>query len=199
MDLGVSRAGSTVTYFRCTRRLQEETYLVQHEVSKRHGKLKGKHLRHALNWHNVVCGYHQSDPHAWPTTVTAASLRAAEILGGYCEQVAEVITKFAAEIQKRETAAKEDKTEKKDGRTQGNHIDALRRMWPLEQFCSRCTPSGWTPPLCARIASFVIPFRGWRQKPNSSLFGAPCRCWSACLCASVVSLRMLTARSGCLL
>ncbi|CAK8999582.1 Uncharacterized protein (Fragment) [Durusdinium trenchii] len=119
--------------------LQEETYLVQHEVSKRHGKLKGKHLRHALNWHNVVCGYHQSDPQAWPTTVTAASLRAAEILGGYCEQVAEVITKFAAEIQKRETAAKEDKTEKKDGRTQGNHIDALRRM-SCEDFLGAVPP-----------------------------------------------------------
>eukprot|EP00913_Durusdinium_trenchii_P014787 g13869.t1 len=117
----------------------EETYLVQHEVSKRHGKLKGKHLRHALNWHNVVCGYHQSDPQAWPTTVTAASLRAAEILGGYCEQVAEVITKFAAEIQKRETAAKEDKTEKKDGRTQGNHIDALRRM-SCEDFLGAVPP-----------------------------------------------------------
>lgn len=31
-------------------RLQEENFLVQHDLSKQHGKLKGKHLRHAINW-----------------------------------------------------------------------------------------------------------------------------------------------------
>lgn len=34
--------------------LQAENYLVNHEQSKTHGKLRGKHLRHALNWQNLV-------------------------------------------------------------------------------------------------------------------------------------------------
>ena len=33
------------------------SYLINHEESKRQGKLKGKHLRHALNWKNVRNAY----------------------------------------------------------------------------------------------------------------------------------------------
>ena len=76
--------------------LQEENYLVQHEASKRHGKLKGKHLRLALNWANLQSAFARTEPTAWPTTVSAAAMKAADLLGKYCEGVTDVINKFVA-------------------------------------------------------------------------------------------------------
>ena len=75
--------------------LQEENYLVNHEESKRHGKLKGKHLRHALNWHNITRAWENHSFDAWPTGITSEALRAAEIIGQHCEGVAAVVKAFA--------------------------------------------------------------------------------------------------------
>ncbi|CAE7251650.1 unnamed protein product [Symbiodinium sp. CCMP2456] len=69
-------------------KLQEELYLVQHEESKRHGKLKGKHLRHALNWHNLLASFQGHAPEAWPTGIALPAMRAAALLGEHCEAVA---------------------------------------------------------------------------------------------------------------
>ncbi|CAK9089942.1 Uncharacterized protein (Fragment), partial [Durusdinium trenchii] len=94
---------------------REETFLVQHELSKRHGKLKGKHLRHALNWHNVLCSFLQRDPQAWPTTVSVSALRAAELLGA-------------------------ERREKDAVRTHGDQIVAMRRM-DAEDFINAVPPA----------------------------------------------------------
>eukprot|EP00438_Fugacium_kawagutii_P019338 Skav202389 [mRNA] locus=scaffold1406:409279:411123:- [translate_table: standard] len=71
--------------------LQEENYLVNHEESKRHGKLKGKHLRHALNWLNLINCWTSAEFNAWPTGITKDALKAAELIGQHCEGVAAVI------------------------------------------------------------------------------------------------------------
>ena len=76
--------------------LQEETYLVNHEQSKKHGKLKGKHLRHALNWQNLVNAWQPAEVAAWPTGITQMSLTAADLIGQHCEGVAAVVQSFAA-------------------------------------------------------------------------------------------------------
>ena len=122
---------------------QEETFLVQHELSKRHGKLKGKHLRHALNWHNVLCSFLQRDPQAWPTTVSVSALRAAELLGDYCELVAEATSKFAAELGRKDGAGKDEKAERREKdavRTHGDQIVAMRRM-DAEDFINAVPPA----------------------------------------------------------
>lgn len=74
--------------------LQEENYLVQHEASKRDGKLKGKHLRIALNWANLQSAFAQADPAAWPCEIPASAMQAAELLGRYCEGVTDTIHEF---------------------------------------------------------------------------------------------------------
>lgn len=74
--------------------LQEENYLVQHEASKRHGKLKGKHLRLALNWANLQSAFAGVEPTAWPTQIPASAMQAAELLGRYCEGVTDTIYEF---------------------------------------------------------------------------------------------------------
>jgi hypothetical protein len=85
-----------VAHFDHHANLQEENYLVQHEASKRHGKLKGKHLRLALNWANLQSAFAATEPTAWPTTVSASAMQAADLLGKYCEGVTDVIYKFIA-------------------------------------------------------------------------------------------------------
>ena len=85
-----------VAHFDHHANLQEENYLVQHEASKRHGKLKGKHLRLALNWTNLQSAFAATEPTAWPTTVSASAMQAADLLGKYCEGVTDVIYKFIA-------------------------------------------------------------------------------------------------------
>ena len=61
--------------------LQEEKYLVNHEESKRHRKLKAKHLRHALSWLQLINSWAPLDFNAWPTGVTGNALKAAELIG----------------------------------------------------------------------------------------------------------------------
>eukprot|EP00434_Breviolum_minutum_P007178 symbB.v1.2.006335.t1/scaffold378.1/size217351/13 len=62
-------------------RLQEGKFLVQHDLSKQHGKLKGKRLRHAINWHNLTCAFSGADAVMWPTSVTRQSSQAAGLIG----------------------------------------------------------------------------------------------------------------------
>ena len=76
--------------------LQEENYLVRHEASKRHGKLKGKHLRHAMNFHNVLLAFAEQDPRTWPTGISATCMRAADLLGRHFEGVADAVQAQAA-------------------------------------------------------------------------------------------------------
>ena len=76
--------------------LQEENYLVNQEESKRHGKLKGKHLRHALNWLNLINAWGPAAYNHWPTGVTQDALKAAELIGRHCEGVAALVKSFTA-------------------------------------------------------------------------------------------------------
>ena len=107
--------------------LQEENYLVQHEDSKRHGKLKGKHLRHALNWHNLIHAHAGTQFDAWPTSLSVEALQAAELIGQHCEKVAEKIHVFAASL-KNERPAQPPPAEAARQRTHGAHISELRTL-----------------------------------------------------------------------
>lgn len=71
--------------------LQQENYLVQHEASKWHGKLKGKHARLALNLHSAFAVV---EPNVWPTTIPATAMQVADLLGCYCEGVTDTINEF---------------------------------------------------------------------------------------------------------
>ena len=68
-------------------RLQEGKFLVQHDLSKQHGKLKGKRLRHAINWHNLTCAFSGADAVMWPTSVTRQSSQAAGLIGEFGSKV----------------------------------------------------------------------------------------------------------------
>ena len=65
---------------------QDENYLADHEATKVHGKLKGKHIRHSLNILNIENAFASRDPLSWQTTVEEKHLRAAELLGAHCEK-----------------------------------------------------------------------------------------------------------------
>lgn len=110
--------------------LQEENYLVNHEESKRHGKLKGKHLRHALNWLNLVNAWGDHDFNQWPTGVTHDALKAAELIGRHCEGVANVVKSFATKPAKVDPA---DQLAAANGEAvprQGNRLVALLALAP---------------------------------------------------------------------
>ena len=110
--------------------LQEENYLVQHEDSKRHGKLKGKHLRHALNWHNLIHAHAGAQFDAWPTSLSVEALQAAELIGQHCEKVAAKINTFAASLKTttHEIPPQPPPAEAARQRTHGAHISELRTL-----------------------------------------------------------------------
>ena len=110
--------------------LQEENYLVQHEDSKRHGKLKGKHLRHALNWHNLINAHAGTQFDAWPTCLSVEALQAAELIGQHCEKVAAKINIFAASLKNttQERPPQPPPAEAVRQRTHGALISELRTL-----------------------------------------------------------------------
>ena len=110
--------------------LQEENYLVQHEDSKSHGKLKGKHLRHALNWHNLINAHAGTQFDAWPTCLSVEALQAAELIGRHCEKVAAKINIFAASLKNttHERPPQPPPAEAARQRTHGALISELRTL-----------------------------------------------------------------------
>ena len=78
--------------------LQEEHYLVDHERSKYHGKLKGKHLRLALNFQNVMNAFTAGmTVKEWDRNVSSKCLQAAMLVGSYQDAVTKAFAKFAKE------------------------------------------------------------------------------------------------------
>ena len=65
--------------------MQDENYLSDHEATKVHGKLKGKHIRHSLNILNIENAFASRSPLFWQTTVDEKHMRAAELVGAHCE------------------------------------------------------------------------------------------------------------------
>lgn len=67
---------------------------MQHEASKRHGKLKGKRLRLALNWANLRAAFAGVEPNVWPTTIPATAMQVADLLGRDCDGVTDAVNEF---------------------------------------------------------------------------------------------------------
>jgi len=88
--------------------LQEEAYLVHHEESKREGKLKGKHLRHALNWTNMINARTGVPFNQWNTTVSENALKAALLLGTFFETVSTAYAQFVKNTQQQKRADREN-------------------------------------------------------------------------------------------
>ncbi|CAK0821270.1 unnamed protein product [Prorocentrum cordatum] len=68
---------------------QVDAHLVKHEEAKKHGKLKGKHLRHALNWANVTNALGDTAFDAWNTAIDLNAIKAAQLIGDFSEKFAE--------------------------------------------------------------------------------------------------------------
>jgi len=82
--------------------LQEEHYLVDHERSKHHGKLKGKHLRLALNFQNIMNVFTAGmTVEGWNRNVSSTCLKAALLVGAYQDEVSKFFAKFAKEHSQR--------------------------------------------------------------------------------------------------
>ena len=76
--------------------LQEEYYLVDHEKSKYHGNLKGKHLRLALNFQNILNAFvPDMTVEGWNRKISSTSLRAALLVGTCQDAVSNFFTNFA--------------------------------------------------------------------------------------------------------
>lgn len=112
--------------------LQQENFLVQHETSKRHGKLKGKHLRFALNWTNLLHAFAGAEPRAWPTQIPATAMQAADLLGRYCEGITDTVYEFVRRS-KSAGEASGAPTMPKELRGQMGRMTSLLQM-SLEQF-----------------------------------------------------------------
>ncbi|CAK0815242.1 unnamed protein product [Prorocentrum cordatum] len=72
-------------------RVQQQggAYLVKHEGAKKRGRLKGKHLRRALNWANVMNARGDVAFDAWNTAIDLNALKAAQLIGDFSEKLAE--------------------------------------------------------------------------------------------------------------
>ena len=107
--------------------------------SKKHGKLKGKHLRHALNWHNLMASFQDHAPDAWPTGITLQAMTAAAILGQRCEQVAAEVRAAAAKAQQRDKPDASGSAPDAALRTHAARIHHLRGL-PLPAFLEHVKP-----------------------------------------------------------
>ncbi|CAK0841229.1 unnamed protein product [Prorocentrum cordatum] len=74
---------------------QEDAHLVQHEEAKKHGKLKGLHLRHALNWANAMNARGDVASDAWNTAIDLNALKAAQLIGDFSEKLADEMSNVA--------------------------------------------------------------------------------------------------------
>ena len=128
-----------IRHFDTQAHLQEENYLVRHEVSKRHGKLKGKHLRLALNWHNVLLSFEGVLPSDWTTELSAHALQAAELIGKHNEAVSDLLADFVARAKAQKADPASGPGADSGSRTLAARVGRLRGL-PFQDFLNDAPP-----------------------------------------------------------
>ena len=104
---------------------------MNHSESKRQGKLKGKHLRLALNWANAMQARSNREPADWVFAIDKNALQAAYLIGSYTENIQEFFTKFvgasqsSTDLQPDRPGVEAEPAEANAGRTHSAKIDHL--------------------------------------------------------------------------
>ena len=80
-------------------KMQAEAWCVNHELSKYQGKLKCKHARHALNFHNLLQARAPVSYQGWSTSVSLTALKCGYEMGDYCEKIFATVKKYLGGIQ----------------------------------------------------------------------------------------------------